>query len=125
MHIKLPYAYAINGRRGKLGRTVHAAGVVEREVPEISSQVAPLVAEWVVDDGPQNNRALWGGSRYSRVSCRVFDGAHYIQLPGPLKVDMVAEGRLFCSGLCIQSLLKLMSMIGRRRHQDSREAVHR
>ncbi|MCS4089130.1 hypothetical protein [Rhizobium sp. BK176] len=110
MHITLPYAYAIHGRRGKLGRTVHAAGVVERDVPEISSTVAPLVAEWVVDDGLQNARAFWGGSRHSRISCRVFDGAHYIQMPGPLKADMVAKDRLFCSGLCIQSLLKLMKM---------------
>lgn len=110
MRIKLPYVYAIHGRRGKLRRTVHAAGMVERDVPEISSAAAPLVAEWVVDDGPQSPKVFWGGSRYSRISCRVFDGAHYIQLPGPLKADMFAKDRLFCSGLCIQSLLKLMRM---------------
>lgn len=110
MHVKLPYAYAVYGRRGKLGRTVHAAGVAERDVPEISSQMAPLVAEWIVDDGPQNPRAIWGGSRYSRISCRSFEGAHYVPVPGPLKADMFAQDRLFCSGLCVQSLLKLMNM---------------
>jgi hypothetical protein len=110
MHIKLPYAYAMLGRRGKLGRTVHGSGVVERDVPEISSQVAPLVAEWTDDEGQQRSRGLWGGSRYSRVSCRVFDGAHYVQLPGPLHTNMFAKDRLFCSGLCIDSLVKLMKM---------------